>query len=289
MLKNLKHIVIGVFSAIIVVALGASAISAFASPSEDVVEPVQAAAADYGNGSGNGTDNGGNGTGTSVLDLPAGDLSADEAASLIFMREEEKMARDVYHALYAVWGQPTFVNIAASEQAHMDEIKVLLDRYGLDDPAQDAGVFTNPELQALYNQLVAQGSISLADALKVGAAIEEIDILDLQERLALTDNLDIQTAFNNLLRGSASHLRAFTSVLFTQTGETYVPQYLTADAYQAILDSVTQTGYGQGSQGTQGYGNQSGTSQGGGGYRGGRSSTTTTPTTTTGRGQRGNH
>jgi hypothetical protein len=286
MLKNLKHILIGVFSAIILVALGASAISAFASPSEDVVEPVQASAADFGYGSGNGTEANGNGTGTSVLDLPASDLSADEAASLIFMREEEKLARDVYNALYAVWSQPTFVNIAASEQAHMDEIKVLLDRYGLTDPAQGTGVFTNPDLQALYDQLVAQGSVSLADALKVGAAIEEIDILDLQERLALTDNLDIQTAFNNLLSGSANHLRAFTSVLFTQTGETYIPQYLTADAYQAILDGSNQAGYG--SQGSQGYGNQSGTSQGnGGGYRGGKNNTTTT--TTTGKGRRGNH
>ena len=241
MLKNLKHIVIGVFSAIIVVALGASAISAFASPTEDVVEPVQAAATGYGYGAGAGvgTEVNGNGTGTSVLDLPASDLSADEAASLIFMREEEKLARDVYNALYAVWGQQTFVNIAASEQAHMDEIKVLLDRYGLDDPALEPGVFTNLDLQALYDQLVAQGSISLVDALKVGAAIEEIDILDLQERLALTDNPDIQAAFNNLLSGSASHLRSFTSVLFTQTGETYIPQYLTAEAYQAILDSET--------------------------------------------------
>jgi len=113
-----------------------------------------------------------------VLDIPASDLSADEAAALLFMREEEKLARDVYNALYTTWGQQTFLNIASSEQMHMDEIKVLLDRYALTDPALDAGQFTNPELQALYTQLVAQGNLSLADALKVGTAIRETDMRD---------------------------------------------------------------------------------------------------------------
>ena len=156
-----------------------------------------------------------------MLDIPASDLSADEAASLLFMREEEKLARDVYNALYTTWGQQTFSNIASSEQMHMDEIKVLLDRYALTDPALDAGQFTNPDLQALYTQLVAQGNLSLADALKVGAAIEEIDIRDLQTRMSQTDNADIQQAYTNLMNGSYSHLKAFTGTLLTQTGETY--------------------------------------------------------------------
>jgi len=272
MLNNLKNILIGVFSAIIVVAIGASAYTAFASPNGG--EPAAPSLApDYGNGNGNGgtgagqTGNG-NGTGTSVLDIPASDLSPEETAALIFMREEEKLARDVYNTLYGVWGQPTFTNIAASEQAHMDEVKLLLDRYNLADPALDPGSFTDPNLQSLYDQLVAQGSISLTDALKVGAAIEEIDILDLQERLAQTDNADLQQVFNNLMMGSYNHLNAFTSVLLTQTGETYQPQYLSAEAYAAIVTGQSgngnqgASGNGQSGQGTQG--------QGGNGYRGGQ-------------------
>jgi hypothetical protein len=282
MLNNLKNILIGIFAAIIVVAIGASAYTAFAGAGADELS-IPEVAIDFGQGNGNGNGNAnagtvtdhtgnGNGTGTTVLDIPASDLTLEETASLLFMREEEKLARDVYNALYAVWGQTTFQNIAASEQAHMDEIKILLDRYNLADPALEPGSFSNSELQALYDQLVAQGSVSLADALKVGAAIEEIDILDLQERIALSDNEDIQLVFSNLMAGSENHLNSFVSVLFTQTGETYQPQYLTAEAYAAIISGQTGNGnQGQGSQGqgSQGQGSQG---QGGNGYRGGQNS-----------------
>jgi hypothetical protein len=255
MFKNFKNLLVGILSAVIVIAIGASAYTAFASPGADT--PTVPDAALNGNSNGNGSSNG-NGTGTSVLDLPASDLSADETASLLFMREEEKLARDVYNALYALWGQPTFQNIAASEQMHMDEVKVLLDRYALADPALDPGKFTDPTLQALYDQLVSQGSLSLADALKVGAAIEEIDILDLQTRLAQTDNADIRLVYNNLMSGSYSHLQAFVSVYTQQTGGAYQPQYMTAEQYQAILASATGNGNGNGNGGQSGNGNGNG-------------------------------
>jgi len=281
MLNSLKNILISIFSAVIVVAIGASAYTAFASPNAD--DPaVLETTVNFGQGNGNGNGNAGsatsstgngngNGTGTSVLDIPASDLSSEEAAALIFMREEEKLAHDVYTALYEIWGQPTFTNIAASEQAHMDEIKLLLDRYNLADPALEPGSFTDPNLQALYDQLVAQGSVSLADALKVGAAIEEIDILDLQERLAQTDNADIQQVFNNLMMGSENHLRSFTSVLGTQTGEAYAPQFMNLEAYQAILAGQTGNGYSNGGQAA---------GQGGNGYRGGQNDSSTGTTGT---------
>jgi hypothetical protein len=194
----------------------------------------------------------------------SGDLSADESAALLYMREEEKLAHDVYVTFYSQWGLPIFQNISQSEQTHTDAVKMLLDRYGLSDPASGAvGVFTNPDLQKLYNDLIARGSQSQAEAIKVGAAIEEIDILDLQERLAQIDNADIQQVFNNLLKGSYNHLRAFVSTLNTQTGETYQPQYLSAEAYQAIISASMGFG-GNGNGG--GYGQRGN----GGGGRGSR-------------------
>jgi len=253
MFNNLKNIFIGVLSAIIVIAIGASAYSAFASA--EIPSTPEAATVNYGNGNGNGN-NGENGTGTTVLDIPAADVTAEESASLLYMREEEKLARDVYTVLAATWGQTSFTNIAASEQQHMDQIKLLLDRYALTDPAQAPGQFTDSTLQGLYDQLVAQGNLSLADALKVGAAIEEIDILDLQTRFAQTDNADIQLVYNNLMKGSFNHLQAFTSVLTQQTGETYEPQYLGADQYQVIISTANGNGNsnGNGNQGANGQG-----------------------------------
>jgi hypothetical protein len=214
-------------------------------------------------GNGHGQSYAGNGTGVQTdLSLAAsGALSAEEEAALLYMREEEKLAHDVYVTFYAQWGLPIFQNISQSEQTHTDAIKTLLDRYGLADPASSSvGVFTDPDLQALYTELVARGSQSLAEALKVGAAIEEIDIIDLQTRLAQTDNADIQQVFNNLLNGSYSHLQAFVSTLYTQTGETYQPQYLSAEAYQAIISADTPGG---------GYGNGGGNGRGGGNGAGG--------------------
>jgi hypothetical protein len=117
-----------------------------------------------------------------ALDRPiAAELSDVEAEGILYMREEEKLARDVYLTLYDQWGMQILSNIADSESTHMEAVKTLIDRYGLDDPAAGKGIgeFTNEELKALYDQLVEQGSQSLVDALQVGAAIEEIDILDL--------------------------------------------------------------------------------------------------------------
>lgn len=176
--------------------------------------------------------------------VSSGDLSVDEIDGLLFMREEEKLARDVYLVLYDLWGLPVFQNIASSESTHMDSVLNLIERYGIEDPVagNDVGEFVNQNLEALYDQLVFLGEQSLADALKVGAAIEEIDILDLQERIGQSDHADITQVYENLLKGSRNHLRAFTRTLFQETGEIYVPQYLSADVYQAIVGSGIEAG-----------------------------------------------
>jgi hypothetical protein len=195
-----------------------------------------------------------------VLDtLPVGELNQDEINALAYMAEEEKLARDVYTYLYEQWNLNIFNNIAASEQHHMDSVKDLLVRYELKDvTTNQAGVFENPDLQALYNQLIAQGSQSLEDALMVGGAIEEIDILDLQERLLQTEQADIQMVFESLLNGSYNHLNAFTSNYSRQSGSTYQPQYMTQEAYQAIIGSSSGgNGQGQGGRGGGGRGNSS--------------------------------
>ncbi len=171
-------------------------------------------------------------------------LTNDEIASLIYMREEEKLAKDVYLGLYDLWGLPIFQNIANSEQTHTDAVKQLLDRFAIEDPADNSplGEFADEDLQKMYDDLMALGAQSLGDALKVGGAIEEIDILDLKESLEITQNEEIQRVFSNLLRGSENHLRAFTSNLEKQTDETYQPQYMSQEDYDAILASSSPRG-----------------------------------------------
>jgi len=205
-------------------------------------------------------------TSNSAVDMRAvvpGDPSQEEIDGLVFMVEEEKLARDVYQGLHEEWGEQIFENIAGSEQAHMDALGRLLERYDIESPvADEVGVFANPELQALYDELMETGSQSLADALLVGAAIEEIDILDLEEYLAETELRDIQRVYENLLRGSQNHLRAFVKELEAETGEVYAPQYMGQEAYDEILDAPAGNG-GRGGRGSGGSGNGGGRKSGG--------------------------
>jgi hypothetical protein len=204
----------------------------------------------------------------SVLAAPAAaeqSLTSNETAGLLYMYEEEKMARDVYTALYALWGQPAFQNIAASEQVHMDAVKTLLVRYGISVPSTASGVFVDPSLQALYNNLVTTGKLSLRDALKVGTTIEEVDITDLQSRLAQTTSADIRLVYNNLMRGSYNHLRSFTTLLNRLTGKVYQPQHLSADLYQSIVTGTNANGLGPSNATATGTGTGLGR-----GYRGNR-------------------
>lgn len=142
-------------------------------------------------------------------------LTTSERDTLLFMREEEKLARDVYLTLHSLWRLPVFSNIAAAEQRHTDSVKGLLRTYGIPDPVADEriGVFRNPELATLYRQLVEQGRHSLQDALEVGVHIEEHDIDDLQRAIQETSRPDIAATYHNLMRGSHNHLRAFTGQL----------------------------------------------------------------------------
>ena len=183
---------------------------------------------------------GGIGMGTSLADLvsqyPYQDLSEEERAGLIKMREEEKLARDVYLTLFNKWSHQVFSNIANSEQQHMDAVKSLLDKYGITDPVVDntVGVFTDPHMTELYNALVQKGSTSIIDALLVGATIEDLDIYDLNILLAQTDNEDIQVIYQNLTKGSRNHMRAFTRTLGIY-GVTYTAQYLTQEEIDQII------------------------------------------------------
>jgi hypothetical protein len=177
--------------------------------------------------------------------LPLESISTAEAASLTFMREEEKLANNVYLQLENTYGAQTrvFSNVAQSEASHTESIRQLLLRYTLADPAAGLadGVFVNQTLQQLYTTLMQQSSLSYVDALKVSCAIEEIDILDLQTALMNVDNQDIKVVYNNLNVASRNHLRSFVKAL-TLVGITYVPQYLTAEAYQAIVTTPIERG-----------------------------------------------
>jgi len=146
----------------------------------------------------------------STLASTASALTPGEAEAILFMKQEEKLARDVYLKLHDQWGAAIFANIANSEQQHMNAVDGLIARYHLQDatPA-DVGDFTYEELQTLYGDLIEKGGQSLKDALEVGVLIEETDIEDLRATLLTVREKPIKNVFGNLLNGSLNHLAAF--------------------------------------------------------------------------------
>jgi len=199
------------------------------------------------------------------------DLTEADIAGLMLMREEEKMAGDVYTVFFEAYGMKVFDRISTSEEKHAEAVLNLINHYGLSDPAsEEEGVFTHTELQALYNQLIEAGSDS-TEALRVGALIEETDIADLQALVEGTENVDIERVYLHLLRGSYQHLKAFVRML-SAYGITYEPQILSAENFDEILATPNgqKNGNGQGMQaGNKGQNKGNGKGHGGNGTQGG--------------------
>lgn len=165
-------------------------------------------------------------TGT-IQDVPVsacvvtGTVNEAETAGLLFMREEEKMARDVYTYLYGKYKLPVFLNISKSENAHMSAVLRLITAFKItDNSTNDPGVYTNTRIAELYLKLIEMGNVSLIDALKVGVLIEQTDISDLQKELLPVENTSVKTVYTNLTAGSNAHLKAFVYNLKIQ-GVTY--------------------------------------------------------------------
>ena len=170
-------------------------------------------------------------------------LAEEEIVGLIQMREEEKLARDVYAQLYDKWGLNIFTNISSSEETHTNTVKYLLDKYEIDDPVLDdtRGMFTSEVYSELYKSLVEKGETSLVDALIVGATIEDLDIFDLEELLLETQNNDIKLAYENLVKGSRNHMRAFVRLL-EREGGVYKAQYLSQEEIDGIIAGEQEQG-----------------------------------------------
>jgi len=143
--------------------------------------------------------------------LPSAAATPDEIQWLVYMRQEEKLARDFYQFIYERWKARVFERILSSEERHFSAVGLLLARYAVPDPVttDQPGIFTDAKLASLYKELTAKGALSLKDALEVGVLIEKTDIEDLEKALLVAEKTDIKRVFTNLLNGSYNHLDAF--------------------------------------------------------------------------------
>ncbi len=175
-----------------------------------------------------------------TIEVQTETLSQQEKDDLKFLREEEKLARDVYLYSFDTYGEALFDNISKSEQQHMDQVLVLLNTYNLNDLAStERGIFTNQILQGLYNDLTAQSDISLIEALKVGATIEDLDINDIDDFESRTTKADILNMYDKLKCGSRNHLRSYVDRLVSN-GITYERQFISLEEFTEIINSANE-------------------------------------------------
>jgi hypothetical protein len=163
------------------------------------------------------------------------ELNQTDKDALLFMLEEEKLARDTYEYLDNLWSIDQFGNIKSSEQSHMNAVANLLTRSNVAYEILPYGEFNNTEIQNLYDQFVDDGSTSINNALIIGATIEDLDIYDLQEYIDVTSNVALISVFEKLQCGSRNHLRSFIAAI-ENLGENYVPQYITQEQFDNIIN-----------------------------------------------------
>ena len=162
-------------------------------------------------------------------------LTSREKEGLIFIWEEEKVARDLYASLHEKNNLSIFMDLMRSEQSHMDQAKAIIDQYGLSTPGEDEpGAFQNQTLQEIYDRLLREGLPSDEDALRGSAEYEEISIRDLERELAATEKEDIRVVYQGLLAGSRKHLRSYVAELHDQ-GIEYAPRYLDKASFEEIV------------------------------------------------------
>jgi DNA repair photolyase len=68
----------------------------------------------------------------------------------------------------------------------------------------------------------------------VGALIEDLDIADLERLLSETTDADAIRVYENLLRGSENHMRAFINQL-SRYNQNYDPIYISDLRYNEII------------------------------------------------------
>lgn len=188
-------------------------------------------------------------------------LDFNEKTHLEFMCEEEKLARDVYITLGARHPKAAiFGRIDDSEERHKCAVADMLEKYGVPNPStnDNVGVFTGEAygwyFTEKYDAFVQKGAATLLDALHVGAFIEELDMLDINQcpkviveidngisdisecGKVYTDKPDVQRLYGSLLEGSENHLRAYVRSIEKQIGEgNYTAQVLTQEQVDSIL------------------------------------------------------
>lgn len=203
----------------------------------------------------------GSAAGAPARDESAGKLDFNEQTHLVFICEEEKLARDVYHLFDRRFPDlGVFAELEAGKESSRCAVEKLLRQYRVSIPRvnENVGVFSWGIYGRYFTEkfLVVsnQGSMNPLSALYAGAFLEELNILDIEQcpkvivdidngikdaascGMQYTDNPAIRAAYDELLAESRRHLRILVNNIEQRTGPgSYRAQLLKPDELASVL------------------------------------------------------
>lgn len=169
-------------------------------------------------------------------------LTADETEFLYAIREDEKIAHDVYAAFSALYpAAKTISKIMTAESSHISAAEAVLDYYEIEyPPLSDTGIFEDADRQALYNDLITKGT-TLIKAYGTMALMEEETVYAYKSIQNQLTNSNLSLLLSQLIKASSNHLRA-TVRQVVKLGGSYSPAYLSDEEYQTIINMAFENG-----------------------------------------------
>ena len=143
-------------------------------------------------------------------------LSSQEIDGMLYLVENEKLLCDYFTVMYEKHKLPLFNQLAMNEQRHLNIISVKIDRYDLENPADQkpAGQFVNPQLQASYDQLIEIGNTGVYSALIAAVQKVERDVVDIPAIISTFEgNDDVVHVISGILLESQDNLDALKAEL----------------------------------------------------------------------------
>lgn len=205
---------------------------------------------------------GGPGAATAAAgEVSINDLNFNEQTHLVFTCEEEKLARDVYRVLGRSFPEiGSFAEMEANKEHNKCAVLDLMRKYRVSVPHvnDNVGVFSWGSYGRYFTEkylvLTSQGTSNPLNALYVGAFMEELNILDIDQCPKVivdinngiseasacgrnyTDNPDVLRVYDSLVEESRRHLRLLVRDIEQIIGVgNYQAQVLPQDQVDAIL------------------------------------------------------
>lgn len=164
-------------------------------------------------------------------------ITENDKNSLVYFREEEKLAADAFDYFYEMWTNKLFLTFKNSETKHECRFRELLDYYGIEDPVKEygRGEFGSDSLEYYYVSIISFGSKSLLHSFLAGAEIEEKTVYELGNAIKVIDNENLTEVYKTHKISSEGYLRVFAAKL-KDNSIIYKPKFMTEDSYNKIIN-----------------------------------------------------